>query len=352
MSNTDGLNYTPLFHSEISSSYLIHDIFKRHDEIAREFLRNFLGIEIRDETISIEREHNYKGKGSIDLFIRFNNGDRETHILVEVKVHDYKSATPGQIQRYYNAAKEAFPEADVYFIYLTQFNEVDTPIANDISTPPTIKEFNKSKNLLDENKLAHICWESFHDFLNQFAATFSKEETMMVSLQKSWISAQSEQDLLDNTKVLGTRAISYYFDDIDTNILEELNLGATRAHANRLNYVIDLKTRSMAELDDIVQIIKTYSSSHNVNKTIGYMTTQKTLEAVKTLLNSLVQHENNWRLLYFYTSLFELGNKTTYLSLNGTGRRGFSIKVTIIGEGEISLCTLPINETVEFGLLR
>jgi hypothetical protein len=352
MSNTDGLNYTPLFHSEISSSYLIHEIFNRHDDIAREFLKKFLGIELSTETVSIEREHNYKGEGSIDLFIRFNSRDRETHVLIEVKVHDYKSATKGQIPRYYNAAKEAFPEAEVYFIYLTQFNEVDTPLASDISTPPTIEEFNRSKNILDERKLTHICWDSFHEFLNQFSNTLSKEETMMMSLQKIWISAQSEQDLLDNTKVLGTRAISYFFNDIEMNIVEELNFGTTRATANRLNYVIDLKTRSIAELDDIVQIIKTYSSSHNVNKTIAHNTTQRTLLAIKTLLNGLVQDENSWRLLHFYASLFELGNKTTYLSLNGTGRRGFSITVTIIGEGEISLCTLPINGTVVFGLLR
>ena len=182
MSNTEGLKYTPLFHSEISSSYLIHEIFNEHDEIAREFLKKFLGIEITNETVSIKREHNYKGEGSIDLFIRFNSRDRETHVLIEVKVHDYKSATKGQIPRYYHAAKEAFPEADIYFIYLTQFNEVDTPIANDISTPPTIEEYNRSKNIIDKQKLKHICWESFHEFLNHFSDTLSKEETLMVNL--------------------------------------------------------------------------------------------------------------------------------------------------------------------------
>ena len=45
-------------------------------------------------------------------------------------------------------------------------------------------------------------------------------------------------------------------------------------------------------------------------------------------------------------------SSTDYLLLNGTGTRGFSIIVEIIGKGNVSLCTLWSNKTIEFSLNR
>ena len=352
MSKTAGLKYTPLFHSEISSSYLLHDVFIHHKNIVTAFLNRFLKIGLADEEISIEREHNYKGDGSIDLFIRFTFKGRETHVLIEVKVHDYTSATRDQITRYYNAAQKTSRDADVYFVYLTQFNKNNQPRTDNISIPPTIEVFDRSKNLLDGKKLTHVNWEEFHEFLEPFVATLSEEERTMVSLQKKWIFAQSIIDLSDNTNTVGQRHLSEYFDDITNDLEKALPFGDRRPLKNRLNYVIQLSQRSKVELEDIIQIITTYSNSANINKSKLYQTELVTITAVKNLLTNLVQNENNWLLLYFYASLFELINNTTYLKLYGTGGSGFSIKVNIIGGAEISLCTLRNNKTIEFALQR
>jgi len=40
------------------------------------------------------------------------------------------------------------------------------------------------------------------------------------------------------------------------------------------------------------------------------------------------------------------------LKFNGTGTRGFSIKLEIHGKHEISLCTIYRNKTIDFSLKR
>ncbi len=54
--------------------------------------------------------------------------------------------------------------------------------------------------------------------------------------------------------------------------------------------------------------------------------------------------------LFNFSSYF--AHKTEYLSLNGTGTSGFSIRVEIKGKGEISLCTLYRNKLIDFSLKR
>ncbi|MBC8551732.1 MAG: PD-(D/E)XK nuclease family protein [Candidatus Brocadiales bacterium] len=352
MSNTDGLNYTPLFHSEISSSYLIHEIFNRHDVIAREFLKSFLGIELSTEKVSIEREHSYYPSGSIDLFIRFEFKGRETHVLIEVKVHDYLSASKEQIIRYYDAARKTLDEGDIYFIYLTQFNKKNQPNPDNVSKPPTIEVFEESKDKLGEN-LIHASWQEFHDFLTPFIDTLSEEERIMVSLQKKWMIAQSKKDLSDNTNTAGQRPLSEYFDDITFDIEKELHFGNKKSFENLTKFVVPLRGRDKSELNDIYQIIVDYSKSDRVNKSRGYQTEPETLTNVKAFLAELAQNENSWLLLYFYTSLFEYIHKTNYLKLNGVGETGLSIKLTIKGKGNISLCRLWLkDDKIEFSLLR
>ena len=111
----DGLKFKPLFHSEISSRFLVFEIFNNHNEIAKSFLSQFLNWIITDVNISIVRERNYKGKGSIDLFINFEEDGIKTHVLIEVKVHDYLSAAKGQIRTYYEAALEELVEGGCLF---------------------------------------------------------------------------------------------------------------------------------------------------------------------------------------------------------------------------------------------
>jgi hypothetical protein len=51
-------------------------------------------------------------------------------------------------------------------------------------------------------------------------------------------------------------------------------------------------------------------------------------------------------------ALFRLASEMSHLRLNGTGTRGFSIKLEVLDKGEISLCTLYRNKTVDFSLKR
>jgi len=46
----------------------------------------------------------------------------------------------------------------------------------------------------------------------------------------------------------------------------------------------------------------------------------------------LAENESGWTLLAFYASLFEFVHKAGYLPLNGTGSRGFSIRVNVQGK--------------------
>jgi len=66
----------------------------------------------------------------------------------------------------------------------------------------------------------------------------------------------------------------------------------------------------------------------------------------------LAEDETDWSLLSFYSSLFSYVNSTDCLLLNGTGNRGFSIRVNILGKGSISLCTLWSNKIIEFSFKR
>ena len=104
MEKYNGLKLRPLFYSEISSSFMIYEIFHNHKEIAQEFIKYHFDLAI-DNDITIIREKNYPQKGSIDIFLIFNSNGIKTVILIEVKVHDYLSVKPGQIITYYEAAK-------------------------------------------------------------------------------------------------------------------------------------------------------------------------------------------------------------------------------------------------------
>jgi hypothetical protein len=359
MQKYDYLKFTPLFHSEISSSYLIYVIFENHKKIMKLFLKKFLNLSISHDDISIKREKSYKGKGSVDLFLGFENSGIETHILIEIKVHDYTSTKPEQIRTYYEAALEEIVDGEVYFVYLTQFNKENRPNPLDTNSPPTLQEFEKSKHYLDKDKLTHINWKQFHDFIAPFNDSFSNEEKLMVSLQEKWMNAKTINNIKDNTNDVGERDISDYFGNI-VSLQNDLPFGREESGDKRLKYIIELDRikHNRVELNKVFQVIEKYSGSNNIDKTLAKNTENYTLSAAKDFLSELAQDENNWILLNFYASLFNFINTKKYLILNGKGTTGFSIKVNILGIGEISLCTLWIRKgirkekTVEFTLRR
>jgi len=110
--------------------------------------------------------------------------------------------------------------------------------------------------------------------------------------------------------------------------------------------------KSKEELFLIGDIIKYYADSPDVNRTVKYSTPVGTKKAVRDFLAGLAVDENKWKLMAFYVEVFSYFNDRPYLYLQGTGAKGFSIKLNTIKDGEISLCTLWKNLTIEFRLLR
>ncbi len=349
----DGLKLRPLFYSEISSSFLLFSLFENHPQIAKEFVCKFLDIDIREKELSVTREHMYRGKGAIDLLFVCKGGKRPTHVLVEVKVHDYLSATPGQIRTYYEAALEETVNADVYFIYLTQFSKNNFDGNSSVLTPPTIQEFNDALQMkVDDDRIKHINWQEFHNFINSFRDKLGDEQITMLDLQKRWITAECENDKNKNRIDVGERSIADYFPDLNVDIKSELPFGETRSKNKRRVLSIDLASCSAEQYGKVLSVIDRFLQSGSIDKTVTRKTEEYTLAAAKEHLGSLAQDETSWRMLSFYSSLFDMINTTDYVFFNGTGSRGFSIKVAIKGKGEISLCTLWSNKTIEFSLMR
>jgi len=354
MEKYDGLKLTPLFWSEISSSYLLKVILEEHDDIAKDFIKKFLGLSV-DGAIKIDREQPLLDKGSIDLLVNFESKSINTYVLVEVKVHDYASATRGQINTYYSAALDKFKESDVYFIYLTQFNRSNFPDKG-FELPMTIMEFEDGEKNAGKykNRLKHVSWQEWNSFIKEYKGVFTKEEDIMLYLQETWVTAKCEDDLNKKKSNVGERDISHYFGGLYEKLISELNFGKTRDTQKRTILEIDLSRCSTDEFNKIFGVIKELSDSKNIDKNVTKNSEDLTLNAAREFLNRLVQDQSQWGLLSFYSSLFNLINEKKYLRLHGTGASGFSIKIRVKEKGEISLCTLWCSNKniIEFALKR
>lgn len=351
MEKYDGLKLNSLFYSEISSSFMIYEIFHSHKKIVKEFLKNFFGLAI-DKDITIIREKNYPQKGSVDIFLSFNSNDIKTVTLIEVKVHDYLSVKPGQIRIYYEAAKEELCDDSVYFIYLTQFNRDNFYSESEVALPDSIKEFEDSIKILPEEKIKHINWEEFHKFIEPYKDSLPKEYVHILELHKTWITAKSEEDIKLNIIDVGIRGLPNFFPDIAINIEKELTFGKIYFKDKKKILSVDLEQCNTEQLNKIFNVIKNFADSDNIDKKVKQVTRDNTLLSAKEFLKSLSENEENWHLLSFYSSLFNFVNSTDYLLLYGTGIRGFSIKVNIKRKGIISMCTLWANKKIDFSIKR
>lgn len=352
MADYDGSKFRALFHSEISSSFILYEVFNNHKELAKKFLEHFLAITLNHSDIYIDRERSYPGKGAIDLFFSFENNGEDVHVLLEVKVHDYLSATRGQITTYYEAARDELNTGKIHFIYLTEFNAHNFPTNENITPPATLQESEDSQHHLGKENVTHISWKEFHEFISPFVTNLQKEEQLMLELQKNWITAKVCKDLEDNAIDVGERDILDYFDDITVDLEQVLPFGKKVVKNKRLIYVIDMTKCRNTELDEVLDVIQQFSKSNKLNKGFVKPTEDATLAAVGAFLGNLAQDETNWKLVSFYSTLFDFVNTTAYMVLHGTGSRGFSIKVPLKDKGTISLCTLWKNKTIEFSLKR
>jgi len=347
----DGLKLRPLFYSEISSSFMVFEIFQYHKIIAKEFVKNLFGLTI-DKEITVIRERRYPQKGSVDIFLSFNSKGKKANILIEVKVHDYLSVRPDQIRILYEAAKEELNDGTVYFIFLTQFNKNNFPSEPNAATPDSIKEFEDSKKIMPENRIKHINWEDFHEFIDPYKDSLPKEYVHILELHKTWMTAKSEEDITLNKIDVGIRGLPHFFPDIDIIIEKELNFGKIFIKDKKKILSIDLEQCNTEQLDKIFNVIKKFTNSDNIDKTTKQVTRDDTLLAAKEFLKSLSKNENSWHLLSFYSSLFNFVNNTDYLLLYGSGTRGFSIKVNVKKKGNISMCTLWTSKKIDFSIKR
>ena len=355
MQEYESARLTPLFWSEISSSYMLHDVFSNHQDIAVAFIKKFIGIDL-DKINKIHREFVLLNKGSADLMIEGIKGSTSVYILIEVKIHDYASATKEQIRDYFSAALEKFDKSSVYFMYLTEFSSANFTLGQQIVTPPTLEVFDYSRKNAGkyQDNLVHVNWQQVHEFLNDYRKSLSQEEALIVELQKQWISGQALSDLTDNTVKVGDRDLSEYFSDLNIDIKKELGFGQCGNKKGVSTYKFDLSKCAQEQLTGIIDFLRRLLTSENIDQKNAVETKEETLKAAKDFLAELSQDESRWALLAFYAALFGLINERSYVRLYGTGASGFSLKVRIKGKSEISLCTLWCHnkDILEFFLKR
>ena len=333
--------YTPLFYSEISSSFLIYHLFHNHKNIMIDFVREHVGIVLKDPTV--EREFYFPKAGAIDLLIK---GDR-CKILIEVKVHDYYSVTSGQIGTYWDAAVDKFTQDEMYFIYLTQFNEHNK--INPLS--PSIYEVESAAPKL-RNRLKHVNWGQFHECIGRHSNVLSADESQMFELQKEWMTAYVKE-LETKAPVSGRRDLfSYYFDDIPPFDLKDELPGNETTVADRKVFRVDLASNDQRVHDKILEIIGRFARSKNSE--VVRNEKKETLDASSKLLARLAGDVDSWVPLLFYARLFTFVKSCDNILLNGKESNKFSLTMKLKGKGEISLCTIysGSQHRIEFGLLR
>lgn len=346
MKKYKGSGLKPLFYSEISSSYMLYDIFDDHECIILSHLIKEQ-FDILPEKIKVERERSYSKKGSLDIFITFMSFEKKYALIIEVKVHDYLSAKDGQIITYYNAVIENGVYDEVYFIYLTQFTKENS--FNGIAIPKTIDEAKKGKELIKE-RFVHLSWEQMHTFLTKHYQILTEEQLLIVSLNRQWILQQCAADLVEYKIDVGERGLEDYFFDIKIDIKIKLPFGSEVGKGTRRIWRIDTSILEEEQLGIVLNVIKKYSESDAVNQTKEYKTEESTLQVAKNFLKQMTQNTEDWKLLWFYTKLFIFADSKSHLKFNG--RNDFSITLVIKGKTEISLCRIHTNKTIDFYLKR
>ncbi len=342
----NGRELNPLFYSEVSSTHLFYDIFNKHHSITASFIEDHFGD--YPEQIVVIREKSYPKKGSIDIFIEFVVMGRKCALLIEAKVHDYLSVTDNQISVYHQAVEESQDYDDIYFIYLTQFN--DNTNFDSIAQPRSLMEGARGKELIGE-RFRHITWDDLHVFMSRYYDELNREHKLMIDMHQSWIKDKNRTDLDNNKVESGERSLEDYFANSEESIEKLVDLGEQFDQNKRLKLRLDLDKLDNSQLDTVLEAIKMLSQSETVNIKRTYTTSEQTLEAVANFLSELAL-SYRWNLLSFFSGLFNYANEKRYLRIHGTGSRGFSIRVDVIDMGEISLCTLYGSKSIHFSLKR
>lgn len=356
MKQFDGKGLDPLFHSEISSSYLLFDLLESNQDAIPLLLEKWFNLPKDEIRVGlIKKERMFPGKGALDLYIKFSDGSGERNTLVfEIKVHDYLSATEGQIEKYYNAVIADYEDYDaakekVFFVYLTQFTERDDFEGS--TEPKTIREAKNAKKLMEDNFI-HISWSEMYEVIEDYCKNLTEEQQLMLDLNKQWMLNKCERDLNNNEEKIGGRELEDYLPDVDLKIQEELPFGEKSHDKRRRKWRIDLAKINQEQFEKIVNLIKSLQDSDRVKENRNSPTEEHTLQAAKDFLTQLSQNETEWQMLGYFSRLFLLADTSTKLKFFGTGTRGFSIRLEVWDQGEISLCTIYNTGKIDFYVKR
>jgi len=344
------LEFKPLFYSEISSTYMLYQVLNDYNEVSLNLLVSIIGKDIGGP-VKVHREYRLSDAGNIDLLLEAKIGSRDSIVLIEGKVHDYLSATAHQITRYYEASEELFPDKDIYFFYLTQFNKQSISNIPGLGQPPTVTEFEKTVSTVKHfERYFHITWDEVHTILEKYTPHYTNELSHIISLQRKWMKAKTEEDLKEKSVEPGTRNIQSFLSDITISLPDELNFGVRKSVGKREVLEVDLNTCSQKDLIKIYKVFNVLLESRELLPFTDSSTSDTTSIARDELLQQLIE-STDLKLASIYAGLFSMAEESSVLKLNGSGIKAFSI----LGRSkvEFSICTLYTQKhTLEFGLLR
>ena len=147
----------------------------------------------------------------------------------------------------------------------------------------------------------------------------------------------------------GERSLEDYLGDVSAPLTVLESLGKKESKKKTLNLSINLISLDDAKRDAVLKAIHNLTNSESVNKKRQFQTDEDTMQAATEFLSEMADNYE-WDLLRFYAGLFHFTSETRFLRLNGI--KDFSIKLDVIDKGEISLCRLRRNRSVEFYLKR
>jgi hypothetical protein len=352
---------TPIFHSEISSSYLLCQYLDRGVNVRRflalvhELNPDFIDPAGYEKKENIKREYAYKGKGTVDLRIVLEHPSRrKVVVLVEVKVHDFRSTTRDQIRTYLKAAEEENnpPGSDVFIVYLSQFTKRNLVGVAAASEPRTITEFEGAKRDC-QSKVAHLAWTDFYRLLDEPGEPMPETDVLayLLSLQRRWMEPKCKADLKLAEAGKQPRFFDvFYFPNTRSRLDELTSLGEVENDGKILR--IELEKLDLASLLKLEEIIRYYGNSPDL-RIKNKRTATNTLNIAKGFLQELADTSTTWTILGFYSRVFALAHEHAALDFSGVNNLSIGFWPYAQSPDRISLCTLFLkSREVTFQLFR
>jgi hypothetical protein len=346
----------PVFWSEISSSYLLKNIISNSQDriLIKHLFNEFPEWNRQDLDLTkaeVVREKQFPHEGHLDIYIRVPGSKGLVILAIEVKVHDYRSADIGQLDRYKRAiqGKLGSTPHQIYFIYLTQFTEEDFTEKEKIFRPLTIDAYRKAKLLNEKDPKGaiykHMTWKDMHAFLDKHKSdlNLTAEEELILAYHKKWIESKSLDDKNNHLKMLED-----CLKELNINLVNELPSGKPKGN----RYYIDIEKNLSSggeELQAINRIIKRIADSkphgdEQINR-------NDRIEAKIRAHGEKLCQEGKKQLSQFYLNLLDMAAENDKIYFIGEGGRGYSVNTYLYGS-PYSICTIYRDKTIAFNLRK